>query len=160
MKVLAVSKNCTYTRYADDLTFSTNESAFPSLIAGRAPEHPHLWTAGAGLAKRTAKAGFVLNAQKTRMQYCDSRQEATGLVVNEKVNVRAEYYKLARSMCWQLFEEGEAYERINDVATKLDPNKLRGMLAFIYHVKRWDDARRNARPRLPIPVARIPDRLA
>jgi RNA-directed DNA polymerase len=76
------------------------------------------------------------------MQYCDSRQEATGLVVNERVNVKNEYYKLARSMCWQLFTKGAAFENVNGVSAPMDTNRLRGMLAFIYHVKRWDAERR------------------
>ena len=76
------------------------------------------------------------------MQYRNSRQEATGLVVNKKVNVRKEYYKLARSMCWQLVTKGAAFENVNGVRTPMTTNKLRGVLAFIYHVKRWDDERR------------------
>ena len=140
---LAASNGCTYTRYADDLTFSTDEKIFPSSIAKRNPATGHHWLAGAGLTKRVAKAGFVINGQKTRMQYCDSRQEATGLVVNKKVNVKTEYYKLARSMCWQLVTKGAAFEKVNGVAVVMDANKLRGMIAFIYHIKRWDGERRN-----------------
>ncbi len=140
---LAAGRGCTYTRYADDLTFSTDEKTFPSSIAVRDPKHPHRWLAGAGLTKRIAKAGFAINGQKTRMQYCDSRQETTGLVVNQKVNVKKEYYKLARSMCWQLITMGAAFEKVNGAPAVIDVNKLRGMFAFIYHVKRWDDTRRN-----------------
>lgn len=139
---LAVSKGCTYTRYADDLTFSTNEKAFPKSIAERDPAHNHRWLTGAGLTKRVAKAGFAINGQKSRMQYCDSRQEATGLVVNNKVNVKTEYYKLARTMCWHLITKGAAFEKVNGVSVPIDTQKLRSILAFIYHVKRWDDARR------------------
>jgi hypothetical protein len=138
---LATSRGCTYTRYADDLTFSTDEKTFPSSIATRDPGNPHRWLAGVQVNKRVVKAGFAINAQKTRMQYCDSRQEATGLVVNKKVNVKKEYYKLARSMCWHLITKGTAFEKVNGTATVIDSSKLRGMLAFIYHVKRWDDER-------------------
>src|SRR5262249_53442119 len=99
---LAAGRGCTYTRYADDLTFSTDEKTFPPSIAIRDPTHRHQWLPGGSLKKRVAKAGFVINDQKTRMQYCDSRQEATGLVVNKKVSVKKEYYKLARAKCWQL----------------------------------------------------------
>lgn len=143
---LAAAHGCTYTRYADDLTFSTNKKTFPSRIAKRDPVSEHLWTAGAGLKKRVEKTGFIINAQKTRMQYRNSRQEATGLVVNRKVNVRKEYYKTARAMCWQLVTKGAAYEKVNGSAVAMDLDKLRGMLAFIYHIKRWDDARRGRPP--------------
>ena len=94
---LATGKGCTYTRYADDLTFSTNERTFPPSIARRDPTFPDRWFAGAGLTKRVIKAGFAINGQKSRMQYRGSRQETTGLVVNEKINIKKEYYKLARS---------------------------------------------------------------
>lgn len=139
---LAASCGCTYTRYADDLTFSTNEKAFPSSIAKRDPTNANKWHAGAGVIKRVAKAGFSINAQKTRMQYCHARQETTGLVVNKKVNVKSEYYKLARAMCRQLIITGVAFEKTGGVSVPMNPNKLRGMLAFIYNVKRWDDLRR------------------
>ncbi len=139
---LAAAHGSTYTRYADDLTFSTNEKTFPSSIARRDPASDHRWLAGPGLTKRVGKAGFAINAQKTRMQYCDSRQDATGLVVNKKVNVRKEYYKLARSMCWQLVTKGTAFEKVGGTSVAMDLNKLRGRLAFIYQIKRWDDARR------------------
>jgi RNA-directed DNA polymerase len=140
---LATSRGCTYTRYADDLTFSTNERTFPSAIAKRDPEDLHRWLAGIGLVGRIAKAGFAINAQKSRMQYCDSRQEATGLVVNERINVKKEDYKFARAMCRELVTMGAAYERVGEVLTTVENDRLRGKLAFIYHVKRWDDARRN-----------------
>jgi RNA-directed DNA polymerase len=139
---LAAGSGCTYTRYADDLTFSTNEMTFPTSIATRDPTQAHRWLPGTGLTKRVVKAGFTINGQKTRMQYCDSRQETTGLVVNKKVNVKAEYYKLARSMCWQFVTRGAAFRKVDGASLPMDANKLRGMLAFVYHVKRWDDVRR------------------
>jgi RNA-directed DNA polymerase len=139
---LAADNGCTYTRYADDLTFSTDKKTFPSSIAKRDSAKPHQWLAGAGLTTRVAKAGFVINGQKTRMQYCDSRQDATGLVVNEKINVKREYYKLARSMCWQLITKGAAFEKVSGVPVSINASRLGGMLAFIYHIKRWDDERR------------------
>ena len=139
---LASGNNCTYTRYADDLTFSSNEKVFASSIAKLDPESRHQWSAGPGLMKRIVKAGFTINSKKSRMQYRDSRQDATGLVVNEKVNVRSDYYKLVRSMCWQLITTGAAYTTVAGGQVPIDAKRLRGMLAFIYQIKRWDDVRR------------------
>jgi|SRR5579883_490797 len=139
---LATRNGCTYSRYADDLTFSTSERNFPSSIAKRDPTNEHRWLAGANLTKRVAKAGFDINSRKTRMQYCSSRQETTGLVINRKVNVRSEYYKLARSMCWQLITNGAAFKKVGGTSVMMDANELRGRLAFIYHIKRWDNERR------------------
>ncbi|MBB4378460.1 retron Ec67 family RNA-directed DNA polymerase/endonuclease [Bradyrhizobium sp. SBR1B] len=139
---LASANGCTYTRYADDLTFSTSEKSFPTSLAKRDPANLNKWTVGSGLAKRISKAGFAINSQKTRMQYRDSRQEATGLVINEKVNVRSDYYKLARSICWHLMKEGKAFKKIDGDSKPLSLKSVRGMMAFVYHVKRWDDERK------------------
>lgn len=143
---LASAYGCTYTRYADDLTFSTNKRTFPSQIAKSDPADSHKWVAGKGLTKRVTRAGFAINTSKTRMQYSDSRQTATGLVVNKKVNVRKEYYKLARAMCWQLFTKGAAFEKTGTGLATLDLRRLRGILAFIYQIRKWDDERRMVPP--------------
>lgn len=90
------------------------------------------------------RAGFAINPKKSRMQYCDSRQDATGLVVNEKINVPKEYYKLARAMCWELTTKGIAFEKNDGAKTPINHNILRGKLSYIYHIKRWDDERRDA----------------
>ncbi len=140
---LAASRGCTYTRYADDLTFSSDERAFPASVARRDPAAIPRWLAGSGLTQRVVKAGFSINGEKSRMQYCYSRQEATGLIVNKKVNIKKEYYKLARAMCRELVTKAVVFEKIGSVSAPMSADGLRGMLAFIYHVKRWDDARRN-----------------
>jgi RNA-directed DNA polymerase len=103
---LASAEGCTYTRYADDLTFSTNKRDFPVGIATPMPGNPHVWTPGVSLVERLTASGFELNPLKTRMQYRDSRQEVTGLVVNRKVNVRKEYRYLVRAMVYKLLKTG------------------------------------------------------
>ncbi|HEX4411225.1 MAG TPA: hypothetical protein VH206_20835 [Xanthobacteraceae bacterium] len=42
----------------------------------------------------------------------------------------------------ELVTKGEAFEKIGSVSNPIGADRLRGMLAFIYHVKRWDDRRR------------------
>lgn len=76
---LAFQQGCTYTRYADDLTFSTNKLDFPTAIAVPKEGDPHGWLPGSGLQNIVKKCGFSLNEKKTRLQYRDSRQEVTGL---------------------------------------------------------------------------------
>jgi RNA-directed DNA polymerase len=104
---LAISGGCTYSRYVDDITFSTNKRAFPASIAEQDPSAPNIWRPGPGLLGAMKHADFALNAQKTRMQYADSRQEVTGLVVNSRINARLEYRHTVRAMAHRLFETGK-----------------------------------------------------
>ena len=106
---LARAHKCTYSRYADDLTFSTNQRDFPPELARPVPEQVSRWDLGELLATEIKNAGFCVNYQKTRMQYCNSRQMTTGLIVNQKVNIRSEYYRTVRAMCHTLFSTGEYY---------------------------------------------------
>lgn len=83
---LASHNGCTYSRYADDLTFSSSKPEFPASIAERIAGDEHNWSPGKELARLVKKSGFEMNPLKTRMQYRDSRQEVTGLVVNKNLN--------------------------------------------------------------------------
>lgn len=104
---LASKRQCVYSRYADDITFSTNRCSFPPAIARETTEGDHDWIPGNKLDEMVTKAGFAINASKTRMQYRDSRQDVTGLVVNRKINIRSEYWRAARAMAHSLFKTGE-----------------------------------------------------
>lgn len=137
---LAAKKGCTYSRYADDLTFSTNKPAFPASIAACDAAVAHKWSPGSELARLVAKSGFEVNPEKTRMQYRDSRQEVTGLVVNRKVNVRSEYRSTVRAMVHHLFtrggfdilqraDDGKGGTTVSRIPGTLD--QLHGMLGFI-----------------------------
>src|SRR5690606_20927302 len=86
---LARDCKCTYTRYADDLTFSTNAPTFPEKIGLK--HDGHSWVAGYSLVRLVENSGFGINTSKTRMQYRSSRQTVTGLSVNERVNVQRDY---------------------------------------------------------------------
>lgn len=102
---LARKTKCTYTRYADDLTFSTNEMLFPTEIATN--PHGSTWEVGSSLQKEIEQSGFKINLRKTRMSLRRSRQTVTGLVVNSKVNIKKDYYRFARAMCNSVFTTGE-----------------------------------------------------
>lgn len=104
---LASRTGCTYSRYADDLTFSTNKKTFPPSIAECVLGSEHNWVPGKELSRLIRKSGFEINEAKTRMQYHDSRQEVTGLVVNKIINVPREYRHTVRAMVHRLFVTGE-----------------------------------------------------
>lgn len=133
---MAKKGNCSYTRYADDLTFSTNEKHFPAEIARLVAGTADRWVAGNGLISRVYASGFRINHDKSRMQLPMSRQETTGLTVNQKVNVAATYYKTARSMCDRLFKEGYCFEIVSGKWVEVPAAKLQGRMDFIHSVRR------------------------
>ncbi len=107
LAALAHRVGCSYSRYADDLTFSTSKLIFPLEVAQRVEGTEHGWRAGADLESIILRSGFVINAGKTRMQYAGSRQDVTGLIVNSRVNTRAEYRRRARAMVHRLLKTGK-----------------------------------------------------
>lgn len=139
---LAAKNGVSYTRYADDLTFSTNKPSFPAEIA--APGDTHSWKPGADLERIVANSGFSFNPSKTRLQYRDSRQEVTGLTVNRKVNVPARYRYTVRAMVDCLFRTGKfqfIYKKKDEqgkVVLELSHagrnEQLHGMLSYIDQV--------------------------
>jgi len=149
----ARAHKCTYSRYADDITFSTNAKHFPPEVAEPLSFLGDEWVVGANLEAEVSKAGFQINPGKTRMQLRGSRQQTTGLVVNEKPNICSEYYRSVRAMCSSLFNTGSYYRMVpaalsggepgepdvRDQTTKLAP--LQGLLGHIYHVRNQIDRR-------------------
>ncbi|KAF3998515.1 retron Ec67 family RNA-directed DNA polymerase/endonuclease [Glaciimonas immobilis] len=142
---LARDEGATYTRYADDLTFSTNNPSFSHKIAVQGCDQK--WLPGESLQRIVTKSGFSFNAQKTRMQYRDSRQEVTGLTVNRKVNVPATYRYKVRSMVDKLFKTGEfefIYKKLDTLGKEVAFNyqgkrkQLLGMLSYIDQVDRFN----------------------
>lgn len=106
LSTIARATGCSYSRYADDLTFSTSKNPFPHEIAVQTPGDPNVWQLGPALTKAIARADYKVNPQKTRMQYRDSRQEVTGIIVNKRLNTRIEYRRTARAMVHRLLKTG------------------------------------------------------
>ena len=132
---LAKKFQCSYSRYVDDITLSTNQKVFPEMLAHKSSKF-NAWEVGSEIEKIITRSGFKVNPQKTRLQFRTSRQVVTGLVVNKKVNVKNEYYRNARSMCNTLFNKGEFFlpQDKNNLA-KI--NQLEGILTHIYFIKEF-----------------------
>jgi hypothetical protein len=91
-----------YSRYADDITFSSVYNAFnPATETGSQFLNE--------LERIISDQGFRLNSAKTRLQKTGHRKEVTGLLVNEKVNVQKRYIKDLRK--WLYYWERYGYER-------------------------------------------------
>jgi RNA-directed DNA polymerase len=73
-----------YTRYADDLTFSSDEPFQNGFLSH--------------LDSIIKEEGFTINLKKVRLQLQNSRQEVTGVTVNEKVNVPQRFIREIRAM--------------------------------------------------------------
>lgn len=97
---LAKRFRATYTRYADDITFSANKNVFQEDSEFRKE-----------LKRIIEDQKFRINEEKTRIQSKKYRQEVTGLVVNKKVNVMKRYVKQIRMWIylWERYGYDKAY---------------------------------------------------
>lgn len=114
-----------YTRYADDLTFSTNDKHFPESYDSFMKE----------ISKVIEKSGFQINDKKTNLKYRDSKQTVTGLIVNKKVNVDANYFRTTKAMAHSLYTKGEFF--INGEPGTV--NQLDGRFSFINQIDKYDN---------------------
>jgi RNA-directed DNA polymerase len=139
LQAIARHHRCTYSRYADDITFSTNLREFPSKI-GFAFPIPELWVAGPELEKAVLKSGFMLNTKKVRMQHYNQRQATTNLTVNQKVNVGSYYYKGVRLCANAMMAHGAAFtsKKAIEPEKPLTANQVLGKLAHVHDIKGRD----------------------
>lgn len=138
---MASKNRCTYTRYADDITFSTNKKEFPRNIAVDSNDGSSsgIWKPSKIIRAEVKRSGFEINPAKTRMQYRRSRQDVTGLIVNEKINVKREMYKLARAQVDSYIKSDACSKKIivQGVEKKVPVSEdaLQGILSHIFWVK-------------------------
>ncbi len=99
LKRLAQQYKCFYTRYADDLTFSTHYIDFPVELAVLNLEDPDSPVRlGEALGHVISANGFKVNDKKVRLHNERCCQEVTGVIVNEKLNVPRRYIRKVRAM--------------------------------------------------------------
>ncbi|MES2565499.1 MAG: reverse transcriptase domain-containing protein [Bacteroidota bacterium] len=93
--------NATYSRYADDITFSANKSIFNDDFKKTLTQIIEV------------QENFKINFEKERLQNGGERQSVTGIVVNRKSNVDRKFIKDVRFwlMCWQKFNAGETQKK-------------------------------------------------
>ena len=87
LQKLAQKCKCTYTRYADDITFSTSLSKFPSSLILSDNQTGQIQISQ-DLEEIIIQNGFLVNKKKLRLLNRNARQEVTGLIVNKKLNIK------------------------------------------------------------------------
>lgn len=89
-----------YSRYADDITFSSMHNVYQkdSTFINE-------------LIRIISEQNFHIKESKTRLQNTDYRQEVTGLIVNHKTNVKQKYIKELRM--WLYYWENYGFEKAN-----------------------------------------------
>ena len=130
-----------YSRYADDITFSSM----------------HFVYSGDGdfmkeLNRIVSEEHFSLNDKKTRLQKNNVRQEVTGITVNEKANVTRKYVREIRQLLyiWKKYGYNDAYSKFypkykaeKGHVKKGEPvleNVLSGKLLYLTMVKGEEDS--------------------
>jgi len=130
----------TYTRYADDMTFSSRKSDLNIEKLIHAIEDV------------VQSNGFSINSLKSRLQTANHTQIVTGLKVNKKVNVSRKFSKQIRSMLYSWYNDGlnqaaqkhfEQYnkqtQKYSDSKEKSFQNILIGKINFLAQVKGQED---------------------
>lgn len=131
LELLKFSKEykLTYTRYADDFTFSTNEKINKKKIVKL-------------ITDIVEKYYFEINNEKTKVYNKSYRQEVTGLVVNEKVNLKREFrYNLKALLYnWKKYGYSVAEKKFNEKYPKKNfISTVKGWIEFYGMVKGKED---------------------
>ena len=136
---LAQRYNMRYSRYADDITFSSMGNLFHE--DGDFVKELHRFI---------EMEGFTINTEKTRLNSKYQRQEVTGLIINEKPNVTQKYVKQIRTMLNNWEKSGYEYAQSKFLEhyhptkkTKGEPhieNIISGKLDYLKMVKGEKDS--------------------
>ncbi len=91
-----------FTRYADDITFSSMHNVYQT--NGEFVKELH---------RIIADQGFTINDSKTRLQKRGARQEVTGIIVSDKLNVTQKYVRDIRNILyiWDRYGYQVAYNK-------------------------------------------------
>jgi len=132
---LCAANKVVYSRYADDLSFSSDEVFTTDFISA--------------INKLIHENDFALNPKKFRLKAANKRQAVTGLTVNDKVNVDRRFIKKTRAMLHDLTSNGItiAAQRhftsnapTNSNVETLFLDRLNGYINFIGQIRGRDDA--------------------
>jgi RNA-directed DNA polymerase len=130
---LAEIYKCIYTRYVDDITFSTSQSKFPPSLAFFL-EKDDKWILGKELLDVVEGNEFFVNERKTRLATKHQHQEVTGITVNEFLNVRRSYVRQVRAMLYEWKTHGLEHAESKFLEKFDKKNRLNSSKASFSHV--------------------------
>lgn len=141
-----------YTRYADDITFSSNHNTYKISSEKEEAIFEKDTTFDFELRRIIKEQNFHIKETKVRLQKRGFRQEVTGLVVNDKINIKRSYIKGLRHnlYLWEKYSYDKAYElflkrylKEKGHTKKGNPNMmmvLEGKLLYLKMVKGESDS--------------------
>jgi len=118
----------TYTRYADDLTFSAELQELEGDKKGR----KDLGMLLARVRHIVTEEGFAINPKKGRIQHAGGRQNVTGIVVNDKLSMPREEVRRLRAILHQAKTTG--LEAQNREKRPHFESYLKGKIAYLHMV--------------------------
>jgi retron-type reverse transcriptase len=119
---LAAKLGLTYTRYADDLTFSGGDEC-----------NARVGYLMARVRHIAEDEGFAVNVKKSRVQRRNTAQRVTGLVVNDKVGVGRQHIRRLRAILHRARTEG--LDKQNRDGRPNFLAWLQGMIAYVHMVR-------------------------
>lgn len=135
LKKFADTNGLTYTRYADDLTFSSDTKISNDNILD--------------IINLIKKNNFEINEKKLRLQTAGQKQTVTGLTVNEKANVDRKLLKKIRAMLHDFTVNGidkatqKHFNLQGDIESKYKEkfiSRLEGYINFVGQVRGEEDS--------------------
>ncbi|KGI03970.1 reverse transcriptase family protein [Oenococcus oeni] len=139
---LARRNHCKYTRYVDDITFSSKRK-LPSSIYNRINK-----SCSNNIVKILSDSGFTINHRKTRLLTKSQRQEVTGITTNKQLNVSKTYIRSTRAMLYNFknskYQVANAkFKKYYKAKQNLNPNSeilpeeiIKGRISYIYQIRK------------------------
>jgi RNA-directed DNA polymerase len=136
LRKLAAKTKCNQSRFADDITFSTNETTFSPRLVKRWSTINRNVELGDELVGILAAHDFELKRGKTRIQSHNDRQVVTGLTVNCKVNVQQAFVRRLRAILHGIATNGlPASEAKFAALDKTRTTRLSSSPSLIQHIE-------------------------
>jgi len=134
LKNFSYDNSLAFTRYADDLTFSSNNPISNDNVLD--------------IINLIEKNNFRINEKKLRLQTSNRKQTVTGITVNQKINVDRKLLKKIRAMLHDLIANGidiaaqkhfNIEGRIEEKLKSKFINRLNGYINFVGQVRGKQD---------------------